>query len=134
MLHQCFSASASLGLSFLAEAAQESLLRRLLLPGGSTTKSSLPIDIWPFADVAASHIIPDVMPFKANKKQRIWILKENRKLLLIPSQLLSRPTKLYIIILTENEKAVRSQGKSFNFMLGGKHHSLVGLVFVFALS
>lgn len=126
-------ASVLLSLSLAALQRKESFLVGLL-PGGSTTKSSLPIDIWPFADVAASHIIPDVMPFKANKKQRIWILKENRKLLLIPSQLLSRPTKLYIIILTENEKAVRSQGKSFNFMLGGKHHSLVGLVFVFALS
>ena len=108
----CISASQPCSLAALQRGAQESFL--VGLPGGSTTKSSLPIDIWPFADVAASHIIPDVMPFKANKKQRIWILKENRKLLLI--SVLSRPTKLYIIILTENEKAVRSQGKSFNFM------------------
>ena len=109
-------ASVLLGLSFLAEAAQESLLRRLLLAGGSTTKSSLPIDIWPFADVAASHIIPDVMPFKANKKQRIWILERRIESSALISVLSSKTTN-QALHNNVTEKAVRSQGKSFNFML-----------------
>lgn len=108
-------ASVLLSLSFLAEAAQESLLRRLLLAGGSTTKSSLPIDIWPFADVAASHIIPDVMPFKANKKQRIWILERRIESSALISVLSSKTNQALHNNVTE--KAVRSQGKSFNFML-----------------
>ena len=107
-------ASVLLSLSLAALQRKESFLVGLL-PGGSTTKSSLPIDIWPFADVAASHIIPDVMPFKANKKQRIWILERRIESSALISVLSSKTNQALHNNVTE--KAVRSQGKSFNFML-----------------
>lgn len=65
-----------------ALAGEKKLLLRLPCPACclGSTKSSLPIDIWPFADVAASHIIPDVMPFKANKKHRICFSSSRRRI------------------------------------------------------